>query len=124
MSFRLIARLDIKGDTLVKGIQLEGLRVLGRPEAFARHSDRCAVYTSTLGIELALMGLQPLVCGVPFYSRTRGSPTTFDRSLTTRGCFPASFSLPAAAPPLLPCHLLNCSRPPRPSVEPANSRFD
>jgi imidazole glycerol-phosphate synthase subunit HisF len=33
---RLIARLDIKGPDLVKGVQLEGLRVLGRPEAFAR----------------------------------------------------------------------------------------
>ncbi len=32
---RLIARLDIKGPTLVKGIQLEGLRQLGRPELFA-----------------------------------------------------------------------------------------
>jgi hypothetical protein len=35
----------------------------------AARSDRCAVYTSTLGIELTLMGLQPLVCGVPFYAR-------------------------------------------------------
>ncbi len=35
----------------------------------ARHSRRCAVYTSTLGIEFALMGLQPLVCGLPYYSR-------------------------------------------------------
>lgn len=34
----------------------------------AAHSDCCAVYTSTLGIELAMMGLQPLICGVPFYS--------------------------------------------------------
>lgn len=34
---RLIPRLDIKGPNLVKGIQLEGLRVLGRPEAYARH---------------------------------------------------------------------------------------
>lgn len=32
---RIIARLDIKGPNLVKGIHLEGLRVLGRPEAFA-----------------------------------------------------------------------------------------
>lgn len=32
---RLIARLDIKGPNLVKGIQLEGLRVMGDPEAFA-----------------------------------------------------------------------------------------
>ena len=34
---RVIPRLDIKGPNLVKGIQLEGLRVLGRPEVFARH---------------------------------------------------------------------------------------
>lgn len=32
---RVIARLDIKGDNLVKGIHLEGLRVLGKPEEFA-----------------------------------------------------------------------------------------
>ncbi len=34
---RIIARLDIKGPHLVKGIHLEGLRVLGEPEQFARH---------------------------------------------------------------------------------------
>lgn len=33
---RIIARLDIKGPNLVKGIQFEGLRVLGHPDAFAR----------------------------------------------------------------------------------------
>lgn len=32
---RIIARLDIKGPNLVKGIQLEGLRVLGNPNDFA-----------------------------------------------------------------------------------------
>jgi cyclase len=32
---RLISRLDIKGPTLVKGIQLEGVRQLGSPEVFA-----------------------------------------------------------------------------------------
>jgi cyclase len=37
MTIRLIPRLDIKGPNLVKGIQLEGLRVLGKPERFARH---------------------------------------------------------------------------------------
>jgi cyclase len=36
---RIIPRLDIKGPNLVKGIHLEGLRVLGRPEAFARFYD-------------------------------------------------------------------------------------
>lgn len=35
MSLRVIARLDIKGPNLVKGIHLEGLRVLGSPEHFA-----------------------------------------------------------------------------------------
>lgn len=35
MKARLIARLDIKGDNLIKGIQLEGLRVLGDPNLFA-----------------------------------------------------------------------------------------
>lgn len=36
MTVRLIPRLDIKGPNLVKGIHLEGLRVLGKPERFAR----------------------------------------------------------------------------------------
>ena len=33
---RLIARLDIKGPNLIKGIQLEGVRKLGDPQEFAR----------------------------------------------------------------------------------------
>lgn len=37
MVYRVIARLDIKGPNLVKGIHLEGLRVLGKPEDFARY---------------------------------------------------------------------------------------
>ena len=32
---RLLARLDIKGQNLIKGVQLEGLRVLGDPSSFA-----------------------------------------------------------------------------------------
>jgi cyclase len=36
MKARLIARLDIKGENLIKGIQLEGLRVIGDPNSFAR----------------------------------------------------------------------------------------
>lgn len=34
---RIIPRLDIKGGNLVKGIHLEGLRVIGEPARFARH---------------------------------------------------------------------------------------
>lgn len=33
---RLIARLDIKGPNLIKGIHLEGLRVIGDPQEFAQ----------------------------------------------------------------------------------------
>jgi cyclase len=32
---RLIARLDIKGPNLIKGIHLEGLRVIGSPNEYA-----------------------------------------------------------------------------------------
>jgi cyclase len=37
MMHRIIPRLDIKGPNLVKGIHLEGLRVLGKPDQFARY---------------------------------------------------------------------------------------
>lgn len=37
MSIRIIPRLDIKGPNVVKGVHLEGLRVLGKPELFATH---------------------------------------------------------------------------------------
>ncbi len=37
MTHRIIAKLDIKGPNLVKGIHLEGLRVLGKPENFAKY---------------------------------------------------------------------------------------
>lgn len=36
-TIRIIPKLDIKGPNLVKGIHLEGLRVLGKPEDFARY---------------------------------------------------------------------------------------
>lgn len=36
MMVRVIPRLDIKGPNLVKGVHMEGLRVVGKPEDFAR----------------------------------------------------------------------------------------
>ncbi len=36
-TLRVIPRIDIKGPNVVKGIHLEGLRVLGAPEAFSRY---------------------------------------------------------------------------------------
>jgi len=35
-NIRLIPRLDIKGENLIKGIQLEGLRIVGDPSEFAK----------------------------------------------------------------------------------------
>jgi cyclase len=37
VNVRIAPRLDIKGPNLVKGIHFEGLRVLGKPEEFARY---------------------------------------------------------------------------------------
>jgi cyclase len=34
-NIRLIARLNVKGPNLVKGVQMEGLRVIGNPQEFA-----------------------------------------------------------------------------------------
>ena len=34
-NLRIIPRLDIKGPNLVKGINLEGLRIMGDPQLFA-----------------------------------------------------------------------------------------
>ena len=34
---RIIARLDIKGPNVIKGIHLEGLRVLGKPDFYAKY---------------------------------------------------------------------------------------
>jgi len=33
---RLIPRMDIKGDNLIKGIQLEGVRIIGKPNDYAK----------------------------------------------------------------------------------------
>ena len=43
---RVITKLDIKDNNLVKGINLEGLRVLGNPEYFAN------LYTNGLADEI------------------------------------------------------------------------
>jgi len=39
-NFRLIARLDVKGENLIKGVHLEGVRKLGDPGSFARRYYR------------------------------------------------------------------------------------
>lgn len=36
ISYRVIARLDIKGENLIKGFQMEGLRIIGSPSLYAK----------------------------------------------------------------------------------------
>ena len=40
---RVIARLDVKGPNVVKGIQLEGLRIVGKPQEMARRYYRAGI---------------------------------------------------------------------------------
>ena len=52
-TIRIIGRLDIKGPNLVKGVHLEGLRVLGDPKSFAiasyQESIDELIYMDTVG---------------------------------------------------------------------------
>lgn len=67
-NIRIIPRLDIKGPNLVKGIHLEGLRVLGRPEHFAQY------YYETGADELIYMDIVASLYGrnslLPMIERT------------------------------------------------------
>lgn len=58
---RLIPRLDIKGPNLVKGIHLEGLRVMGDPQAFAtRYYEQGANELLYIDIVASLYGRNSL----------------------------------------------------------------
>jgi cyclase len=58
---RLIARLDVKGPNLVKGVHLEGLRTLGKPEFYAkRYYDQSADELLFMDIVASLYGRNTL----------------------------------------------------------------
>ena len=59
---RLIARLDIKGPTLIKGVHLEGLRVIGDPNEYAiRYYNQGADELIYLDIVASLYGRSNLI---------------------------------------------------------------
>ena len=61
VSYRIIARLDVKGKNLVKPIQFEGLRVIGNPAQFAkRYADEGADELLYLDIVASLYGRNQL----------------------------------------------------------------
>ena len=59
---RLIARLDVKGERLIKGIHLEGLRIIGDPRIFAQeYYEQGADELIYLDIVASLYGRSKLV---------------------------------------------------------------
>ena len=59
---RLIARLDVKGENLIKGVHLEGLRVIGDPPEYAkRYYEQGADELIYLDIVASLYGRSNLV---------------------------------------------------------------
>lgn len=61
-SVRLIARLDVKGENLIKGVHLEGLRVIGDPQEYARrYYEQGADELIYLDIVASLYGRSNLV---------------------------------------------------------------
>ncbi len=59
---RLIARLDVKGEKLIKGVHLEGLRVIGSPQEFAkRYYDQGVDEIIYMDIVASLYGRSNLV---------------------------------------------------------------
>ena len=77
MSFRLIARLDVKGPNLVKGVHLEGLRALGAPEAFAhRYYEHGIDELLYMDVVASLYGRNSLLDVVERTARTTFVPLT------------------------------------------------
>ncbi len=59
---RLIARLDVKGENLIKGVHLEGLRVLGDPQEFTnRYYEQGADELIYMDIVASLYGRSNLI---------------------------------------------------------------
>jgi cyclase len=59
---RLIARLDVKGENLIKGVHLEGLRVIGSPQEFAKkYYDQGADELLYMDIVASLYGRSNLI---------------------------------------------------------------
>ena len=84
MNVRVIARLDIKGPNLVKGIHLEGLRVLGKPERFARaYYEQGADELLYMDVVASLYGRNSLLDIVERTSREIFIPLTVGGGLRT-----------------------------------------
>jgi len=83
-TIRIIPRLDIKGPNLVKGVHLEGLRVLGSPEQFARHYyENGADELLYMDVVASLYGRNSLIETISKTSREIFIPLTVGGGLRT-----------------------------------------
>lgn len=86
MNIRIIPRLDIKGPNLIKGVHLEGLRVLGNPEEFARHYyENGADELVYMDVVASLYGRNSLVDIIKKTSREIFIPLTVGGGLRSLG---------------------------------------
>src|SRR3990172_4969322 len=84
VNVRIIPRLDIKGPNLVKGVHLEGLRVLGKPERFARfYYEQGADEILYMDVVASLYGRNSLLDMVARTSREIFVPLTVCGGLRT-----------------------------------------
>ena len=61
LKIRIIPRLDIKGENVIKGIRLEGLRVVGKPDELVRKYDAWADEILFIDAVASLYGRNALV---------------------------------------------------------------
>src|SRR5258708_15368942 len=81
---RIIPRLDIKGDNVVKGMRLEGLRVVGAPDDFARrYYAEGADEILFIDIVASLYGRHNILGTVELAAREIFVPLTFGGRLPT-----------------------------------------
>jgi cyclase len=84
LTVRIIPRLDIKGPNLVKGIHLEGLRVVGKPWRFARYYyDNNADELLYMDVVASLYGRNSLLDIIERTSREIFIPLTVGGGLRT-----------------------------------------
>lgn len=84
MAIRIIPRLDMKGPNVVKGVHLEGLRVLGRPEHFAKlYYEQGADELLYMDVVASLYGRNSLLEVIQRASREIFIPLTVGGGLRT-----------------------------------------
>lgn len=92
LAYRIIARLDIKGQNLIKGIQFEGLRVLGNPAQFAKkYADEGADELLYIDTVASLYGRNQLESLIEETSKETFLPITVAGAISSigsvMGCF-------------------------------------